>query len=169
MRALMTITALPASILVTNTTLAEQQRVGDWTVDVSRSYAEAFTGNDSGSTFGLICLTGTCLFYLDNSVRCKENSKTPMLINADSGATYVIATCLHLTWNSGGTRYVYTIQDKDVVTAISSGATIGFAMPLESGQFKVTRFSLSGALRATHEAAQTIPTRRDTGLRDSTM
>lgn len=150
---------------------ADKQRVGDWILDIGRTYTEAFTSNNSGSTFGLFCGDGSCSFYLDTGTKCEENSKTPMLINADSGSTYVIALCIHIP-GGGKIRYVNSIQDKDVVTAIATGNIIGFAFPLEGGEFKVVRFSLDGALNATQRAAANTklqPKNRDTGLRDRTM
>lgn len=149
---------------------AQKQRVGSWTVETADAYTEAFTGNDSGSTFGFLCIAGTCSFYLDTNTRCEEDSKTPLLVNANSGSTYVVSSCLHFR-SSTGTRYINSISDKDVVTAISSGRVIGFAMPLANGDFKVTRFSLEGAMAATTRAVDGMNARpkvRDTGLRDRT-
>ena len=41
------------------------------------------------------------------------------------------------------------LQDAQSVRhAVATGATIGFAIPPQDGQFKVVRFSLSGALQA---------------------
>src|SRR5581483_11273653 len=108
--------------------------------------------NDSGSTFGFFCYGDSCTFYVDTNVRCAEKSKTPMLINAESGSTYVVSVCVHLPSGDGRVRYVNTILDTDVLKAISSGTIIGFAFPLEGGQFKVVRFSLNGAMRATGQA-----------------
>jgi hypothetical protein len=151
--------------------LADKWQVGSWMVDIGTTYAEAYTANDSGSTFGFFCYGGSCGFYLDTGARCDENSKTPYLINAESGSTFVIGTCVHL--RSGGTvRYVNSFQDKDIVTAISSGKLIGFAVPLANGDFKVVRFSLNGALGASSQAIDGMraqPKVRDTGLRDRTM
>ena len=72
-----------------------QQRVGNWVVDISGGYTEAYTGNDSGSIFGLYCVEA-CDFYLNTRTRCEEKVKTPLLINADSGSTYVMSSCIHI-------------------------------------------------------------------------
>lgn len=152
---------------------ADKQIIGDWVLDVGggTSYAEAFTGNDSGSTFGLLCTSADCLFYIDMNLKCTEGGKIPMLINSSSGSTYISSTCVHLR-SKTEIRYVTAIKDADVVTAISKGKVIGFAVPLESGQFKVVRFSLDGAVTATKEAvsrSKTLPAVRGTVLRDSTL
>lgn len=150
----------------------EAQQIGDWTVDIGTGgYTEAFTGNESGSTFGLICIGGSCSFYLDTNTRCNEGATIPILTNSDSGATYVNSVCIHLSQRQQ-IRYVSKIQDSDVVTAISSGRVIGFAIPLASGEFLVVRFSLYGAVKATERAVAGLRSRpgvRDTGLRDRTM
>jgi hypothetical protein len=146
------------------------QRIGDWAVDISGTYSEAYTSNSSGSSFGLLCID-SCTFYLDSGIQCTENAKTPFLVNADSGSTFVISSCIHFPQN-GRVRYVNSIQDKDVVTAIASGQIIGFAIPLESGDFKVVRFSLNGALQTTALAVKGLearPKSRNAILRDKTM
>lgn len=164
------VTMLSLMVWTSGNAWADKQRVGDWTLDTRAGFSEAFTGNDSGSMFGFLC-SDTCIFYLDTGTQCHENGKIPMLVNANSGSTYVMSTCVHFRVGNG-IRYVYSIQDKDIVTAISSGNIIGFAFPLESGEFKVTRFSLNGALTATGRAVDAIKAQenvRDTRLRDRNM
>jgi hypothetical protein len=60
---------------------------------------------------------------------------------------------------------------------ISSGKTIGFALPLASGGFKAVKFSLDGAVSATGQAVTAMKTQlnkaqpniRNAGLRDQTL
>lgn len=126
---------------------ADKQNIGDWIVDVQPGLSEAYTGNDSGSVFGFLCSADSCSAYLDVNSQCDENSSIPMLINAESGSAYVTAKCTHFS-QAGSVRYISVIDDKQIATVISSGAAIGFAIPMLSGEFKVVRFSLDGALRA---------------------
>ncbi|MDE2342708.1 MAG: hypothetical protein KGL63_04845 [Betaproteobacteria bacterium] len=132
---------------------AEPLKVGDWwlTVQASSSLVETFTSNGSNSTFGLIC-GASCTFYLDTHTQCDEGEAIPMLVNSQSGSTYTVAKCEILT-RGPITRYVSAFPDKDIVTAISAGNVIGFAIPLVNGEFKVVRFSLNGAAAATEKAA----------------
>lgn len=127
---------------------AEKQPIADWVLNVQPGFSEAYTGNDSGSTFGFLCSTDSCSAYLDTKDRCDEGANIPMLINAESGSAYVLAKCTHFP-QAGSVRYISVIEDKQIATAISSGAAIGFAIPMLGGEFKVVRFSLDGALRAT--------------------
>jgi hypothetical protein len=149
---------------------AQVQRFGSWRVDFGADQSDAYTSNDSGSVFGFFCYENSCTFYLNTGSTCKENSRIPLLINADSGSNYSIGTCV-VVKSGTTTRYFNSIQDKDIVTAISSGRIIGFAIPMEGGDFKVVRFNLDGAIAASGKAAEIIdrPKTRDTGLRDRTL
>lgn len=136
------------TVCLTGSVWADKQIIGDWVLDVRPEFSEAYTGNDSASTFGFLCGPDSCSAYLDVKSPCDENSSIPMLINAESGSAYVSAKCAHFS-QAGSVRYISIIDDKHIAAAISSGAAIGFAIPLLSGEFKVVRFSLDGALRAT--------------------
>jgi hypothetical protein len=58
-----------------------------------------------------------------------------------------------------GENYYNAISDTaDLHTAIISSTTLGIAIPMESGQFKVVRFSLNGANTAIRAAANTAAT-----------
>jgi hypothetical protein len=139
------------SILSSNA-MADKVSVGDWILDIQNDYSETFVGNDSGSVFGLLCSRESCVFYLDTKTQCDKGAAYPMLINSDSGATFVNSRCIHLP-SKNGIRYVQSISDNDVVTAISTGYAIGFAIPMVGGQFKVVRFSLNGALASVAKAS----------------
>ena len=159
---------LLASVLAfSSNAQADRQTVGDWVVTGS----EAFTVNDSGSQFGFLCSDGSCVAYLDTKTACEDDATIPMVINSDSGAAYVLATCIHIK-RDGETRYVSAIQDKDVATAITTGSAIGFAIPMVGGQFKVVRFSLSGAVVASQRALAAMqgaaPPKKST-FKDTTM
>lgn len=134
---------------------AEKQIIGDWVLDIQPGLSEAYTGNNSGSTFGFLCGTESCSAYLDTKDTCDEGVNIPMLINAESGSAYVLAKCAHIP-QGGSVRYIAVIEDKQIATAISSGVAIGFAIPMQSGEFKVVRFSLDGALRATDLAVSAV-------------
>jgi hypothetical protein len=152
--------------------LAERQIIGDWAVEGSTGYTEASTSNESGSMFGFLCGNGSCAFYLDTKTNCGvDGTKTPMLVNADAGSTFVMTTCVNLD-TKGHQRQLATFQDVDILTSIASGTAIGFAIPMANGQFKIVRFSLSGAVAATNGAAAAMaqtPRPQPSQLRDSTM
>ena len=167
------ISALCISLLFfSNTAIANKVPVGDWTLDVGDNYTEAFTGNVSGSTFGFFCYGESCSFYVNTNTKCDQDAQIPILINSDSGATFVNTSCTQFP-TKDGISYYMTINDKDVATSISKGDAIGFAFPLVGGQFKVVRFSLHGALDASNKAATLFSTLKDHAAspkyRDTTM
>lgn len=142
--------------------LADRQKVGDWLVDVGENYTEAFTSNDSGSTFGLFCLSESCSFYFDVNTRCEDDEQTFVLINAESGAAYVNVKCV-IFHTEKVVRYLNVAQDIAIANSITQGNIIGIAIPMISGNFKVVRFSLNGAMVATKKAFDKSKTLRKTG------
>jgi hypothetical protein len=133
--------------------LAERENSGDWWISISENdgYTEAFTANESGSTFGLVCLTNIdrCFFYISPQTTCNDGSASIVLINSDAGALSSKVTCTKL-----GDNFYSMIEDFDnVQSAIIKSNNIGIALPMESGLFKVVRFSLIGANAAIKKAA----------------
>jgi hypothetical protein len=122
------------------------QQMGDWTLAMyADGSGEAYTSNSSGSLFGLYCAT-KCFFYLRERRDCIEGDFYPVLINFQGGADYLQMVCAKLA----GLHFpVYVLNDVDkLITATSRSRQIGFAMPLEDGEFAVSRFSLNGSNRA---------------------
>ena len=136
---------------------AERHVIGDWALDVGEGWTEALTANDASSSFGYYCTAGSCSFYLDLNTSCgADGAHTPVLVNAEAGSVQLMATCVNLTVN-GAPRHVNMFQNNDIQTAIASGSTIGFAVPIQGGgQFKIVRFSLNGAAAATRGAVATM-------------
>lgn len=113
---------------------------------VSRSadeYAEAFTVNESQSTFGVLCGTSTCRVYMLTETKCDAGSEYPWLASGDL-TMHVTAKCGE--WGSGELkRPVYWIDEATaILKLLGDGKVVGFAMALKSGEFKVVRFSLNG-------------------------
>lgn len=139
------LTAMPAS------TLAQSSRYGDWQVTVNAAATEASTVNQSGSILGFICVLSIdrCIYYVSAHTTCDQGGSSAVLINTDAGALVSTISCIKL-----GDNYYNSIQDSpDLDTAINKSTWLGIAIPMKSGQFKVVRFSLVGAFKATYEAA----------------
>ena len=119
----------------------------NWIVDMSGVTTEAYTANDSNSSFGLFCSGEKCLFYLHQALQCQPNAKYSVLMNSATLSTALSMQCTQILdpFNA-------------VLEALKSGETIGFAVALQSGAFGVTRFSLAGSgdaiKRALSEAAR---------------
>lgn len=148
------ISLLIIALFLTKSAFAEKVRSGEWWLDVSDSslFTEAFTANQSGSTFGFICIASSnkCVYYVSPQTTCDEGSTSAVLINSDAGALYSTVKCTKL-----GDTYYSVIQETDSLhSAVMKSNEIGIAFPMKGGQFKVVRFSLVGANSAIRSAAE---------------
>ena len=107
----------------------------------------AATVNDSSGVLGQYCYTESsqCLWLIATDVKCEQDSKYPVLVNADGGSAQMELVCLKL---ENKPRYAFTEFKKIDDVIRSSSSYIGFAFPMESGNFKVSRFLLGGSLKA---------------------
>lgn len=121
---------------------------GDWVVEARATYFGAYTNNESGTSFGVLC-GKECVAYASSAVECKPNQLYPALINSDGGAHSVVFKCLIVE----GTYVYATDFTESVVEDISAGGRIGIAMPLADGRFSVSRYSLRGSLQAVARAS----------------
>jgi hypothetical protein len=147
---------------------------GDWLVSVENGVYETYTANESGSTLGLLCTESDCSFYLRAGITCERGGTYLALINSESGAASHELSCVPLTIKNIP-EYVLLIGDlKPFAEVVLSSTTIGFAIPMASGQFKVSRFSLRGANKALETVvylrkAGTTPPQKKQGIRDTTL
>lgn len=127
---------------------ANAQQFGAWSVgpmsDNEGVYAA--TLNDSNGVLGQYCYKddGNCLWILANTINCDEKSQYPILVNSDAGATNMQLLCVKV---SGKPRYAF-MNFSDIDGLIKQSSYIGFAFPMASGQFQVSRFKLNGANKA---------------------
>ena len=135
-------------------------RSKDWTVVYESSYQEAYTSNKSRSSIGVFCVVSSsnCFYYLETKLRCKKKEEIPALISADIGAYSDTLICTPIR-TKRGVKYVYVFSNYNVIMkALIKGIRIGVVIPTETGQFKVSRFSLRGSRNAI-QAARTIKNR----------
>lgn len=130
---------------------APSEQYGDWTVTqlTPGSYI-ALTVNNGDARFGTFCSPKMCTAFFDNGSTCENGAKYPVLLNSPSGAYPEIAVCEKI-----GNRHLLEMPlQGDVSNAMSVGGTLGIAFPMQSGQFQVSRFSMTGAARASARASQ---------------
>jgi hypothetical protein len=120
----------------------------NWMLDISGQATEAYTANDSNSSFGVFCAGEQCLFYLRQALNCEPGTKYSVLINSQTVATALSMECTRI----GGKLFQILNPFDAVLRAVQAGDTIGFAVALQSGAFAVTRFSLAGAKPAIERA-----------------
>jgi hypothetical protein len=120
----------------------------NWVVDMSGATTEAYTANDSQSSFGVFCAADKCLFYLHQALQCQPNAKYSVLMNSATISTAITMQCTQI-----GNNLFQILDPFDaVLNAIKAGDTIGFAVALQSGAFGVARFSLAGSTDAIKRA-----------------
>jgi hypothetical protein len=126
----------------------------NWIVDMNGNTTEAYTANDSKSSFGVFCAADKCLFYLHQALQCQPGAKYSVLMNSATVSTALSMQCTQI----GGNLFQILDPFDAVLNAIKAGDTIGFAVALQSGAFGVTRFNLAGSTdairRALSEAAK---------------
>jgi hypothetical protein len=138
---------------------------GDWTAGDYGDFTLASTVNESGSAFGLAC-GKTCVWFVNFQSGCEVGKDYPAMINTAAGAKAIQLRCYHL---SDRWLLTFPLEENDA-DAISSGGQIGFAFPLQSGKFGVSRFSLTGGVDATVKAIKVDEQKgNQEGLRDFTI
>ena len=139
-----TVLLIGLSVAYANDKIAYQ----NWAVEIGPETTEAYTANESASTFGLFCGGTTCVFYLKPNLNCVPNTKNSVLMN-----TGITSAALGMQCTQIGQYYFQILDPFDVVlNALKTGDSIGFAVALQGGAFSVTRFSLQGALPAIQKA-----------------
>lgn len=121
---------------------------GDWYWSKSGGVFIAGTDSGSGQSFGQFCSTesGNCLYTTRLDLTCEKESKLPVLVNSEIGAEQLYVICSDMI-NDSGTLLVFT--DFDIIdNIVRKATTLGLAFAMESGQFSVSRFSLSGSVKA---------------------
>lgn len=127
---------------------AERLISQNWVVDLNGQKNEAFTANDSKSSFGVFCSGEKCLFYLHQALKCDPGTKYSVLMNSQTVSTALSMECTQI----GGNLFQILDPFEAVLKATQTGEMIGFAVALQSGAFAVTRFSLAGAKPAIERA-----------------
>jgi hypothetical protein len=149
-----------SAMLLTGGATANPARVGKWSVQKSPSVQYAFTQNDAGAEIGIICLMESrdCLAYIITTNQCSDGAIIPMMLNTPVGANTVQTVCRHFPADQGKVTMMNVVTEFDVLkTAMESGGTIGFAIPMQSGAFHVLRFDTAGGTLAIKEAMKLPP------------
>lgn len=156
MKGLINTVLLSSTLFLCGTAAAQQAKsYGNWIVDNSIAGVQiAKTINESAAATGVFCNleSQSCDAYLTLDVGCEDGEPYPMMINSSVGAYPLTTKCMHL----GKLKFFVASEFESMIQAFESGGEIGFAMPMQNGQFKVVRFSTAGATPAI-KAARTLP------------
>jgi hypothetical protein len=108
----------------------------------------AATTNDDGQLLAQYCdvSNGTCQWVMITEIGCDVGkTQTPTLVAAPAGGISTTLACLSKFVTAGKTFHKFGFYPFDSVdTAFRQTGTVGIAFPMETGQFRVVRFSLSG-------------------------
>ena len=120
------------------------QAYGDWTVDKldKENVVVAMSLNENGNVLGKACAANGCSWVVVlNTTTCEPGSSYPALMSASTGAGHLSLICTPNDRNK--TRYIVK-EYESMEIAMRAGEMVGIAMPLETGQFRVTRFPIKG-------------------------
>ncbi|MDQ8024274.1 MAG: hypothetical protein REI94_20705 [Moraxellaceae bacterium] len=128
--------------------LADDKRFGAWAVGATtdKDALYAATVNDSNAVLGQYCFVSdrNCVWLLGNDVNCDTDGSYVILMNSDYSAHTLEIMCFKA---DGKSKFAFK-DFEQIDTAIKKSSYIGFAFPMQNGNFKVSRFNLSGALKA---------------------
>lgn len=141
--------AKPVSPPVVTITHPNNEAYGDWSFSPVGKLGFGTTDNDAGNRFGVIC-DRDCLIFVNLKRECENGSTIPVMVNTKGGAITKTFQCEKLE-----EAYALTSDlTDDMKSVMENGGEIGFAIPLASGLFAVSRFSLTGSIPAIRRAAQ---------------
>ncbi len=133
--------------------------VKDWSFRLSSDgTAGAYTKNGSGSMLGVYCASkNKCILYLALGTGCDSGHQIPVLLNSSSGAEALTGTCENIAPPTSKEMFVLVLDNfNSVLNIVLKDHTVGFAIPLASGQFKAAHFSLEGSNEALAAVDQSI-------------
>lgn len=145
---------------------------GKWFTDTkSDKFLYAATMNDSGSLLGQFCFFpgGSCVWLIGMDTSCNSGDEYTVLANSDAGSAPLKVLCDGQLEN-GQFRYVFG-DFEQIDGLVKKGTRIGFAVPLQTDEFRVVRFPLNGA-RESIAIMRSIAERRTTsspGTKDQTL
>ena len=126
--------------------VAAEDRVehGDWTSQFMEGMGEASTHENGQSLFGMLCGDDSCRYYFGNGLDCESGDNYPLMLTTDEGAVPVEAVCEPMATANGEVMLYWFAETPYLNEAFTKTPSIGFAFPLTNGEFKLSRFSMSG-------------------------
>lgn len=143
---------------------------GDWMVTRQGKDTYLASTLKDGMAFGVVC-NASCYVIFNAQLTCDEKVNYPALIATPAGSIGVNLKCL--TWLQ---RRLYTMKlSTDILDAMEIGGDLAIAFPVGKSDFKIVKFSMVGALKASVRAFDLAPVGKqdqgtsDKGLRDQTL
>ena len=131
---------------------------GSWYVQSHGSWADSWTRNDGGSFLGLAC-GKYCLLYYTGTTTCDKDDAYPALVSLPAGIDTITLKCYLV-----GSRYVMGMNmNTEWYARLVKEGTMGLAMGMKDGSFKVSRFELSGVNNVMNKLLELEKARGDDG------
>ncbi|PAU56727.1 hypothetical protein BZL41_18990 [Pseudomonas sp. PIC25] len=142
----MTIVGVAFSSLAAASAVVET--FSDWSVIHAKDSVDliAITQNKAGGYLAFRCFVDTqkCVHVFSAGFECKVGAAVPVLVNTPASALSVQTSCA-----SNSVEYELRVDDQSQIhEVLQQDGVIGFAFPINSGLFKVVRYSLEGASEA---------------------
>lgn len=128
--------------------MSQSKTFGAWYAGLSsdKESVYAATVNDSNVVFGQWCYfsTNTCYWLMVSDSTCDDGDDYPSIVNSVNGASYVSMRCLKID-----NKNKVIFNNFKLMESLTKGdGKIGIVTPMQSGNFKVSRFDLNGAASA---------------------
>lgn len=139
---------ISAAAYAGNAVSANVATFGDWSVVRSSDGKDLIAGtlNQAGNFIGFRCFSNTkkCVHALGADIICDDGDKYPILINSNTSSLSMEAIC-----SKNGKTYELLLTKYDEIHEILlKSGNVGFAIPMENGNFQAVRFSLNGSDKA---------------------
>lgn len=156
-----------AALLLLPGTSEAQQRYGAWAVTETDYGHIASTTNDSGATLSKACFNEDqqCLWAVEVANDCDDGTQTPAIVTSAAGGYHIT---MHCSNNKSGRVNVVSPYDA-MQAAIAVNGMVGFAFPLQDGQYRVVRFSLSGSTSAAAAVERAVVREAKESTRDLSL
>ena len=142
---------LALAVLVTGPAMAAGLTFGQWRVATTTGghYAYAASVNRRGELFGEFCdyQSASCRWLLAVHTPCQFGDVYPVLANSAAGANPIAIFCVGAIGEH--TFGLALMNGKKLQASIANARAVGFAVPLQNGQFVFSRFALQGRVQAT--------------------
>jgi hypothetical protein len=124
---------------------------GNWLVVMDKKTGDTAAGVVNNAkdmlTYRCVAELEKCFFRLAPNLKCEAGNEYPILANTGEGAVAIRGVCAIGAETEAG-NYIDLAPVDEVFKLVKQGSVIGFAIAMDSGKFKVVRFSLNGSTKS---------------------
>ncbi len=139
----------------------DRMQHGAWSSQFQDGMGEASTHENGASMFGMLCADGNCRYYFANGIACEAGSNYPLMVTTAAGALAFDAICEPMDTANGEVMLFWFNESQRLNEAFGQSSSVGFAFPLTDGQFKTSKFSMSGYEQAVERMVNGMRAKRE--------